>query len=527
VGTAGPYLTEVSVNAMFYVVGELTRRRTRSISTVAGFAVATAVAVMVAAVALGLDHAQSSALHPLGRLGADLLVTRSGVVPRGAEAQAADQVATATENATVDQANLLDISKLGNPGDQFAQDFFLPSTLPTFPSDRAAEIARLARVNGVATGLVVDLVHRAGTVPKIVAEFRTAARVIDLSPPTPAEQAATDACVAKLPLAQQTSAGVFSCLPARLKEVRTQQEVLRQVVSIPSTDIRTTNLRLGGIDPAARGQGLLTPASIVSGAFLGRGSREAIVSETYAERAAVGVGSVVDVHGTSLTVVGIARPPVGGVACDVYLPLGVLQQLADRPMRISLVMVKAVSSVDVGQVSREIAGVFPDASVTDAAQASATVTGSLVAAAHIAGGVRLILIVLVLAGAGGNAWLVTLSSIRRRTSELGVLRAVGWSRLRIVRQVITEATVLGALGGLAGIAVGIAAAAAVGRLAPGLELHDLQSSAREVVHVQPVVDLFTTVGLLLAAVAVAFVAGVLGGSRAARIRPSEALRDIE
>lgn len=43
-------------------------------------------------------------------------------------------------------------------------------------------------------------------------------------------------------------------------------------------------------------------------------------------------------------------------------------------------------------------------------------------------------------------------SVSERTREIGILMAIGWSRLMIIRLIITEALVLGFLGGIMGYA---------------------------------------------------------------------------
>ena len=50
----------------------------------------------------------------------------------------------------------------------------------------------------------------------------------------------------------------------------------------------------------------------------------------------------------------------------------------------------------------------------------------------------------------GIASLLTLSSVTKRTRELGTLKAIGWKRSRVVRQIAGESLAQGALGGVAG-----------------------------------------------------------------------------
>jgi putative ABC transport system permease protein len=45
-------------------------------------------------------------------------------------------------------------------------------------------------------------------------------------------------------------------------------------------------------------------------------------------------------------------------------------------------------------------------------------------------------------------------SVFERTREIGILRALGWRRSRIVRLILLEASILGLAGGLMGLAAG-------------------------------------------------------------------------
>ena len=75
---------------------------------------------------------------------------------------------------------------------------------------------------------------------------------------------------------------------------------------------------------------------------------------------------------------------------------------------------------------------------------------------------------IVLAAAFIIAILLTLSSVAKRVREIGTLRAIGWSKSRVVRQVLAETVGIGVFGGVVGIGVGYAAALAVGAFSPAL-----------------------------------------------------------
>jgi putative ABC transport system permease protein len=114
-------------------------------------------------------------------------------------------------------------------------------------------------------------------------------------------------------------------------------------------------------------------------------------------------------------------------------------------------------------------------------------------------------------GALGIANTMTMSVVER-TREIGILRALGWRRSRIVRLILLEASMLGLGGGLAGVAAGHAGLVllASNRVAPGM------AQAR--------FSLPLSVEALVIAVGISVAAGLLPVHRGNLFSPVEALR---
>jgi putative ABC transport system permease protein len=103
---------------------------------------------------------------------------------------------------------------------------------------------------------------------------------------------------------------------------------------------------------------------------------------------------------------------------------------------------------------------------------------------------------------------IMLVSVTERTSEIGLRKALGATPLDLFRQFVIEAGMLTALGGLLGVATGLA----VGYVVP--------RAANIAVHITPL----PVVVAVAVAVAVGLVFGVYPALRAARLAPIEALR---
>jgi putative ABC transport system permease protein len=232
------------------------------------------------------------------------------------------------------------------------------------------------------------------------------------------------------------------------------------------------------------------------------------------------------------------------------MKLDQLQQLSDRKNRVNTLYVRANSADDVGAVSRRIEQTFASSEVTDAQDLADRVGGSLQDAKDLAGKLGTALTIVALLAAFLIASLLTLSSVTKRTRELGTLKAIGWPQRKVVRQVTGEALAQGALGGVLGTAIGVGAAALITAIGPELKATVAEAAqdgggsaggggpggafgqgavqaGSELIELTAPVD----ASLLLLAIGLALlgglVAGSVGGLRAARLRPADALRQID
>lgn len=586
-----------------YARSELRRRLGRTVLTAMGLAAGVGLVIGIIGVSQGLDEAQQKVLAPLSSIGTDILVTR--VAGSTASTTTTDPTPTATATPLPNQgggffgrgggpglapgggqndllndedaadllaenSNLLtDLASLGEPGDQFTRDFFLSATLLSFPDEALATVSGIDGVTSATSGLTLLVQHQTGTVPEIVAEIETGGETLTTTvrpaPMTDGEEEAFRQCVEKNGGFQAPApgsggppgggggpggGGFQECLPKRFQEyqasVITPLRTIQQVVNPPTTDIQTTSYTAAGIDPASPEAGLVTREQLTEGRWIAEGaSTDVLVATAYANKNSLDVGSTIPINGKTYTIVGLVDPTLTGNTADIYFPLATLQSLSGKDDRVTQVLVKVEDAGSVDAVAEKISEALPGAQVVTTASLADQVTGSLKDAKNLASSLGGALGVIVLVAAFAIAVLLTLSSIAKRVREIGTLRAIGWSRGRVVRQILAETVGIGVLGGVAGIGLGFAAAWAVGQFTPALSatssgvpgftgstFSQLFGQAAEAVSKTSTIQLSAPVRPMTLLLGVAFavvgglLAGAIGGWRAARLAPAEALRTI-
>src|SRR5919106_629087 len=315
-----------------------------------------------------------------------------------------------------------------------------------------------------------------------------------------------------------------------------QEQVLEPLTGV-GTDLAVSRpLLVSGDDPAGRGTG--DPFSQLSD------EEQRLLEEENENHDAAFNYSDLGEPGERFSEVSLLSSQLSFPSSEVARIRG-LDGAEDAAAGLSLRAVRADSVDAVAEVVDQIEGQLPGAEVVTAADLADRVGGSLADAENLSSKLGTALAMVALVAAFLIASLLTLSSVQKRTRELGTLKALGWRQRLVVRQVTGESLVQGALGGLLGAAIGIAAAAIIDAIGPTLEASvEEQSSGGfdpfaqafgqgNVVAGRTDVVLGAPVdpGLLMLAVGLAIVGGLLAGAagalRAARLRPAEALRSAE
>jgi putative ABC transport system permease protein len=222
-------------------------------------------------------------------------------------------------------------------------------------------------------------------------------------------------------------------------------------------------------------------------------------------------GQRLSVNGRNLVVSG--RLAVTGSQDDqlAFLTLATAQQLFAKPGKISMVEVAALcKDCPIEDMVRQISAVLPGAKVMAIQQVVKSRMEALAQFERFSYGISGVILFI-----GGLVVLVTMmGSVRERTQEIGIFRAVGFRRSHILQIVFLEAGIISALAGVLGYGAGWASAAAA--LAFFGDSHSGQ------VPFTPEL----AVGAVALALALGLIATVYPAQMGSRLDPNEALRAL-
>jgi ABC-type antimicrobial peptide transport system permease subunit len=238
-----------------------------------------------------------------------------------------------------------------------------------------------------------------------------------------------------------------------------------------------------------------------------RANRQVLLGRAAAEAMGKEVGDTVRLGESGFRVVGIFESGVGWEEMGGVITLRDCQVIAGKPRQVSFYAIEVRDVGRLDEVRAWLDGNFPEIDVSMTAEFAESIPDMQ----SMQVSVQALAVLMALVGSVGMTNTI-LMSVLERTREFGVLRAVGWSRLRVLGMIVQEALLLSGFSGLVGIGIGVGLAKVLG-VAPVVSNF-----------VQPV---FTPT-MFAQAMAVACVLGVLGGLypawRATRMQPVEALR---
>jgi putative ABC transport system permease protein len=250
------------------------------------------------------------------------------------------------------------------------------------------------------------------------------------------------------------------------------------------------------------------------------GLRVTVLGSDLARDLDVAIGEETMLRGAAFEVVGILQPTLNAPDTTAMVPLAAAQELfleslppqlgsaLDPTTMASQIVVYAEDGSRTEALADRIDAELEQVTTMTSADFDQQVgTTTLIFNAIIIGVAVISLVV------GGLSVINTMAmSVTERTREIGIKRAIGGSRRRIIRDLVAEAAVIGLIGGVIGLALGavvVALANEIGR-SSGTILFDLTLSTALFA-----VAFSTTLGM---------VAGVVPAWNAARLDPVAALR---
>ena len=259
--------------------------------------------------------------------------------------------------------------------------------------------------------------------------------------------------------------------------------------------------------------------SFINEAAIDNKLRVAVIGATTADNLSLteaSVGTTINIGGLPFVLIGILQPKGGTGNSDdqIVVPFSTVRELFVGSNSVSSIGLSAKSQEDIAAVTSEITATLEqrhnittgvdDFNITSQAQLLGTVSSvSDVLTILLAGIASISLLV-----GGIGIMNIMLVSVRERTREIGIRKAIGARGRDILSQFLVEALALSLAGGFIGILVGVVASLAIGTYAGwGFVFNPA--------------TVFVAVGFSLL---VGIIFGVWPASQAARLDPVVALR---
>jgi putative ABC transport system permease protein len=244
-----------------------------------------------------------------------------------------------------------------------------------------------------------------------------------------------------------------------------------------------------------------------------------VIGPTVAENLFAGqspVGQSVQVDGTSFRVIGVTKSKGASGALNqddvAFAPIGAVQDRLTGYGPIDSITVQAASQGRLNAAEAEVGAILQQQLGTSAANPGFNIInqGSILQASSSTGSVFTTLLgevaaISLLVG-GIGVMNIMLVSVTERTREIGIRKAIGARHSDILGQFLTEALLVSVIGGLLGVLLGVL------------------GGQFEISGVQPVIATYSIFLAFGAAVATGLFFGTYPASRAAALRPIEALR---
>lgn len=278
-------------------------------------------------------------------------------------------------------------------------------------------------------------------------------------------------------------------------------------------------LQVSITDPTGTGPGAITVYGMnskdleleginsINGSTYNDNKREVIVGKSVVDSENYTIGDNITILGEQYKIVGTYE--TGSMFTDgaIYTGLETLQNDSNSQNEVSTIAVKVDDNTTVETVNNNIENQYNDTLSTITSDEMEKTTENMISVVNAAT-TAIEALAIIIGGVGViNTMMMT---VFERTREIGVLKSVGWTSMKVLTMIMGESIVLTIISGIIGTILGLLAVIILFNITGG----DM--------------TLTYNIGIFIRAFAVALIVGILGGLypaiKASRLAPTEALR---
>lgn len=302
-------------------------------------------------------------------------------------------------------------------------------------------------------------------------------------------------------------------------------------------EVNGTGVTINGIEPSTY-SAVTGGLNIINGSSLSEGSeKEVVLGKILADSLNATIdGNVIissaQQDGESYKIIGIYETGIALQDRGCYITLEEVQNMSNKENLITAILVKCVDPNEVPTVRETIANLLPEVRIVSP-------TAAIQQVSNLLNTVRMFLfsIGLIALMAGGFGVVNTMiTSISERTREIGTLKAIGAKDQQILKIFMSEALLLGVIGGGFGVSIGIIFSILFPMFSGGLSALPIPiiggggpgggSRFPGGVFISPAIIPTNVLLCFSLGIVVGVLAGLYPAWRAARMRPVEALRRV-
>ncbi len=214
----------------------------------------------------------------------------------------------------------------------------------------------------------------------------------------------------------------------------------------------------------------ILPTDITAGRNLREGDSAVLMSSNLADYYGVGVGDKVEIYGESFTIVGIYEPTSEGrmETREAYMNLSDAQTITGNAGNVSRLDIYAEDVSYVGGIAEVIEAAYSEIYVTTYEERLSQIENmqemyqstleNAESALSQSQTIAFQDIVITIAATSLIVLFTMLYTVRERTKEIGILKAIGFSNWNVMSQFMLEGIVMSIMAGVVGVVLGIVAA---------------------------------------------------------------------